>query len=465
MTAMVTSAPAAIHQYAGNNTVGMARVNREIARAGRDFAKFMAGKGSKLDDETKAVLDEVKRKGEDDPQLTRDALASMQGGLNKTWDKFMKAAMWMFGITEKWNRGSTLLAAYRIAKGRLIKEGMSEDAARREAFEIATDATVRAHAGYGKANLPEWAQGTAASARIGQAMYIYGNFGHNYVQMLYDLGFKKKNIAAFTWAMLAPMVLVGGAGLPFKDELAGLLSAILRALGITQKPVEKIVWDGVRDLMGTEAEVAGRRGVMGLAGIDISGSLGIGVGLPTGFIGMLGAIGGVIEDFEKAGHFLGTGQPLRAAEKAAPTGLGNVLKAIRESERGITTEKGNRVWDDTGHPMKPTAGETTLRALGFKGPRQAILQERAYENVQIEQRFSERRKDIYEEARAYFADPDRTKEQWSKIWAKVKKFNEQVISEKLRPGVPLITTEALRKQAKKMTAPTKKEKGRLSLSR
>jgi hypothetical protein len=257
------------------------------------------------------------------------------------------------------------------------------------------------------------------------------------------------------------MVLVGGAGLPFKDELAGLLSAILRALGISQKPIEKIVWDGVRDLMGERAEVAGRRGVMGLAGIDISGSLGISVGLPTGFIGMLGAIGGVIEDMEKAMHFAGTGQPLRATEKAVPTGLANVLKGVREASAGITTERGNRVWDKGGRPLRPTASESALRVAGFKGPRQAILQERAYESVQIEQRFAARKKAIYEEARAYFADPGRTKEDWAKIWAKVKKVNADILENGIKALVPLITTETLNRQAKRVSAPAKKDRAKL----
>ena len=169
----------------------------------------------------------------------------------------------------------------------------------------------------------EWAQGTAISARVGQAMYVYGNFGHNYVQLLYDLGVKKHNIVGFTWARpAAPLVIAGGAAWPFKDELLWQINAMLRALGITTG-VEKFVWDKTRKYLGDGSEILGRRGLFGLAGIDISGSLGIGLGkLPTGLLGLTGALGGVAEDLVEGRTFYSHGADGKGAGKDTAHGSG-----------------------------------------------------------------------------------------------------------------------------------------------
>jgi hypothetical protein len=193
MTAMATSAPAAIHQYAGGNKVSMVTVEKEIASAGISYAKHMAGKT--LEAEDQIIAERITREGYDAPQLTRDALGAMQGGLERSWERIMKAAMYMFGKTEQWNRGTTILAAYKVAKLRFAKEGLKGEELQEAAYKAAIEASDKAHAAYGKSNLPEWAQGTSVSAKVGQAMYVYGNFGHNYVQLLYDLGAKKHNVA------------------------------------------------------------------------------------------------------------------------------------------------------------------------------------------------------------------------------------------------------------------------------
>jgi hypothetical protein len=65
LTAMVTSAPAAIHQYAGGGKVSMVRVHKEIARAGRSYAKHMMGKT--LEAEDQIIAERITREGYDAP--------------------------------------------------------------------------------------------------------------------------------------------------------------------------------------------------------------------------------------------------------------------------------------------------------------------------------------------------------------------------------------------------------------
>jgi hypothetical protein len=83
----------------------------------------------------------------------------------------------------------------------------------------------------------------------------------------------------------------------------------------------------------------------------------------------------------------------------------------------------------------------------------------------LELSFADKRTAIYEQARAYFADPDHTDEEWVAIRRKKDKFNLNVIASGMKPTVSFITDESLRQQAKKTAAPSKKERGRNSLTK
>ena len=454
LTAIVTSAPAAIHQYAGGGKVSMVTVHKEIASAGRSYAKHMAGRTLVAEDQV--VAERITREGYDAPQLTRDALGAMQGGLERSWDRMMKVAMFMFSKTEQWNRGTTILAAYKVAKQRFEREGLTGEELVEASYSAAIEATDKAHAAYGKANMPEWAQGTSASARVGQAMYVYGNFGHNYVELLYDLGAKKHNIVGFTWALAAPLIIAGGAAWPFKDELLWLINGMLRMLGITTG-VDKFVWDKTRKYLGEHAEVLGRRGTFGLAGVDISGSLGIGLGIPTGLLGLTGAIGGVAEDIAKASHFVSTGQTGRALEKTLPTAAANILRGIREAKTGVVTEKTRVLWDKGIKPYKPTVGETAARVIGFQSSRQSLTRERSNEMYQEEQGFVKRKDALYEELRTWAVNPNRTNTGLTKIYKKQGEYNKALINAGLAGRVPLIRSSEMSRQIKGVMVPTKRE--------
>jgi hypothetical protein len=332
---------------------------------------------------------------------------------------------------------------------------MSEE----EAMEKAHEASNKAHGIYGKGTLPFWAMGENPGAKVGQMMYVYGKFGHNYVQMLYDLGFKKHNIKAALWAIMSPMVVAGATVFPFREEIMFFVKAALRAIGIDDDP-EKWWWDIVRKNFGKTAELAGRHGLTGLAGVDISGSLSIGVGIPTGLIDLTGAIGGIGRDISKAMEFMNTGQPLRAVEKGLPTGVGNVLRAFREAKQGVTTERGKPVWTEEGKQFKPSPEQTIARAFGFRSSEQATITERTQEAKEMEQRFTDKRSKIYEAFRAWFINPDKKPGDFKEIFTKIKDYNQKVLDKKLQKEVPLINVMSLRSQAKSVTKPTTKERAR-----
>ena len=451
MTAIATTAPAAIHQYAMDGKGSMFGIMRELGFAGKDYAALMAGKRLANADEQR-FMDDVKKKGWDDAQYTREALGEMSKIHSKIWATLMDGSMYLFGKSEQWNRGTTMLAAYRVAR----KTGMAHAAA----AEAAKTASDKAHGVYGKATMPMWAQGANPAAKIGQMAYVYAKFGHSYLQMLYDMGLKKHNIKAAMFAFLSPLVLAGGAALPFKDALFAIFGALFRPLFGDGWDPEKWVWDTIREHLGTGAEKIGRHGLTGAAGLDISGSLSIGVGIPKNFIDLTGAVGGVATEGKEAWDSLMEGRFGRAAEHALPSGLANPLRAYRESVEGATTRNKRRVWDEEGKPFVPSAGETAARAFGFRSTNQAVLSERTWEGHKEQTAFADKRNAIYERFRAWTLG-GRDRDEYREIVKQVQEYNDQIAKQGIR-GVSRITSQSLRDQAKRMQRPSKNERALLS---
>ncbi|HPM70124.1 MAG TPA: PLxRFG domain-containing protein [Smithellaceae bacterium] len=443
LTSLLTTAPAAIHQYALGGRGSLMGIMKELASAGKDYGSYMAGR--KLNAEEMSFLNEMHVKGWDDPQYTRDAMGTIAKVHSQAWSTVMDYAMYMFGQTERFNRGTTILAAYRLAR----KQGIHIETAK----DMAKEASDRAHGVYGRATMPMWAQGTNPAAKIGQMMYVYSKFSHNYLQMLYDMGWKKRNLKGFAFATLAPVVLAGGAAIPFKGALFGMMGIILSALGYDRDP-EKFVWDTIREHLGSEAEKVGRHGLTGAMGVDVSGSLSIGVGVPKDFIDLTGAVGGAAESIGQVKEGIANRQPMKALEAVLPTGLASPVRAYREAKEGVSTKNNRPVWDESGRPLVPEASEAAQRALGFRSTRQAVLSERNWEGRREIERFEERRNAIYKKYRAWVLS-GRDREEYKQIVSDVQEFNRNIAP--MRGKVARITSQSLRDQSRRMERPTKRE--------
>jgi len=183
LTAIVTTAPPAIQQYATEGKASLTAVNKALVLAGKDTIQFMTtGKITGTEDENHFLLEE-RRRGWDDPQYTRDMISKIDTSGNRAWATTLDVSMWMFGKSEQWNRITTMLAAYRLAR----TNGKNHT----EAAELAKTATDKAHGIYGRETLPAIAWGRNPTAKIAQMLYTFSKFGHNYLQLLNDLGFRK----------------------------------------------------------------------------------------------------------------------------------------------------------------------------------------------------------------------------------------------------------------------------------
>jgi hypothetical protein len=448
-TAMITTVPSAIHQYAMGSKGSLTKIGASIMKAGVDYVGVMRGK-KLANAQEQAFMDLVQQEGYDTPQYMHDAMGAMKDMYGGMWSNIMSKAMVPFGITEQWNRGSTMLAAYRLARG----QGNTHE----DAMKLAQDASNKAHGIYGQATLPTWAQGKNPAALVLRMGYTYQKFGHNYVQMLMDLGFKKRNIKALTFAMAAPMVIGGLEASLAANIVMMIVKAILRAIGEPEDP-EKIVYDVIRSEFGRGWERAARYGAFGAAGVDISGSLSVGMEVPKTLMDLTGPFGGVYNDISQAAHYLTTGQPYRAVEKTLPNVASNLFTAARELRTGAVTKSGYPVWDEEGKPLQPSAVETGLKGMGFRSSRRATLQASEWEWKQMETRYADKRKKIYEQYRAYLKTW--SKDKYQDIMKQIKEYNADVMSEGLQKQVPLITKASIKGQVKRMAKPTKRQMSRI----
>jgi N12 class adenine-specific DNA methylase len=449
LTAIATTAPAAIHQYAMGGKGSISMIIKELAKAGKDYGAVMAGKAN-LSPEEQRFVDEEHRLGWDDAQYTRDALGKMARAHSRAWSMLMDAAMYVFGKTEKWNRGTTMLAAYRIAR----KNGASVE----EAADMAKTSSDKAHGIYGKATYPMWAAGSNPAAKIGQMMYVYAKFGHNYLQMLYDMGVNKRNIKGSLWAFLSPIVVAGGAALPFKGAIFAVVGFILSLFGFDRDP-EKWVWDTIREHLGETGETIGRHGLTGAAGLDISGSLSIGIGVPKSFVDLTGAIGGVATELYEAKESASKGQYGQVAEHLLPTGLANPIRAIREAKYGAKTKNERPVWDEKGRIFKPNAAQAAARAFGFRSTKQAVLSERTWEGHRQQTESDKKRNEIYEKYRAWSLG-ERDRDLYYEIRDDVMKYNQWLKDNEIK--APRITRESLARQTSSLAKPSKRERSILA---
>ncbi|MHC1787893.1 PLxRFG domain-containing protein [Solidesulfovibrio sp.] len=448
MTAMVTNVPAALHAYAMDGKGSMTKVGPALAGAAKDYGAVMAGKKLQNADE-QAFIDEAHRKGYDDPQYARDASKTTIDSTSKAWGKAMTWGMWMFGKTEQFNRGATMLAAYRLARGRGLDHA--------EASKTAEHTSNRAHGIYGKGTMPQWAWGTGIGARVGQSLYVYQKFVHNYFQMLHEM-LGAKQYKALAYATAAPMVLAGATGQILPAVAMTILGGAMKAMG-DDRDAEKFVYDTIREYLGGGAEEIARYGLFGAMGMNLSGSMGTTIDLPGagGMMDLLGPAGGVVKDARDAFGFFGTGEYGKAAEKALPTGIAKPFQAMRETT-GVTTKQGYAVLDESGKQYKPSASDTALKAAGVLPSRESTLKARTWDSKREESKFSDRRAKLYQRVRAMGGNADEKSR--ADLAAAISEFNKDAAATG-NAAISPITQRSIQNQYMRMDTPNKKDVARM----
>ena len=294
-----------------------------------------------------------------------DALAAAANA----WERLKVAWGQPFALAEQFNRRSTYIAAWRLAR----QQGMAD------ADAFARRAVLETQFVYTKANKPRWGRGA-----VGGALFTFKTYSVSYLELMHRMWTQggtpgKQGVA---W-MLAMLLLMGGAGgLPFMEDAEDLIDGLAQLAGYNtsvkqwrRQALQDIVGDGLAEFIES--------GVSGLPGapIDISGRLGMGNLLPgTGLLltkqnrerdllDVAGPAGDLLARGFTAGRKLLTGDVGGAAMELAPTAARNLAKGADMLTTGSYRDaKGYKVLDTT-------ALEALAKAAGFQPRSVAQVQE------------------------------------------------------------------------------------------
>ncbi len=443
LTALGTTVPAAMDAYGG---IPLQRTVQHVVKAGKTYASFVTGKGvvSKAD---RAVLEDIFSRGWVAAQLNMETVNALKSGPAQKYGRAVELLMTPFKITEEFNRGVTILAAY---KGIIAENpGMNKE----EALMKAKKVSDRAHGIYGVENQPALLR-KGRGLRAASAMYIFQTFIHNYFTTLsYMIGRKQAGAAAYM--MLSPMVFGGAAS----SILLPAVKLIFKAMR-EDDPEEKI-YQLAEQLFGETGEDIARYGLPGLAGVSLKGSLAPGLPDFEEPLDALGPIGGMMRNIYQGAENITHGDYLKGIEKITPLAMGNVAKAYREATKGVTTRAGDPVFFGN-EQIKGDLGTGLMRAAGMNPTKIAKPREIQWNETTLKRQYTERKRMLYSRIIHYHALPVSKKDpsEWRDIIMDIQRFNARVKSNRLDDVVPLITERTIKNRIKMAFRPSKRERAR-----
>ncbi|UUE94474.1 phosphoribosyltransferase [Comamonas thiooxydans] len=378
---------------------GMKKAGAQLARALKDMGRSVADKGFKYESDLAKALQSAEDDGVVSPQEIHQLMAQARGaGMlrsgdgTKAGDLRAKAGnLWEqgkvlwgqpFALAEQFNRRSTFIASYRIAKD----QGMADPAA------FARKAVLETQFVYSKANKPKWARGA-----VGGTLFTFKTYSVSYLELMQRMwnqgpAGSPERVAgrrAVGWAVAMLLLMSGAGGVPFMEDAEDLIDGAGQMMGynISAKQWRKEL---LANVVGKELGEFLEQGLSGLPGapIDVSGRLGMGNLLPgtglflekpnrerdmteiigpagdlvaRGFSGARDVIKGVVNgDVATAG---------KGVLEWAPTAVRNLAKGADMAATGMYRDtKGYKVIDTT-------LAEAAAKAIGFQPKSVAEVQE------------------------------------------------------------------------------------------
>ena len=378
---------------------GMRAASGQMTRALNDMRRSWMDKGFRYETDLAHALQTAEDDGVVSPQEVHQLMAQARGagGLRSgdgtragdaraaagnAWERAKVAWGQPFALAEQFNRRSTFIAAFRIAKA----QGMDDPGA------FARKAVLETQFVYSKANKPQWARGA-----VGGTLFTFKTYSVSYLELMHRMwnqgepGSPERAAGrrAVGWA-LAMLLLMGGAGgVPFMEDAEDLIDGVGQMMGynLSSKQWRK---EALAGIVGKELAEFLEQGVSGLPGapIDVSGRLGMGNLLPgTGLLltkqsrerdllEVVGPAGDLVSRGFAAGRELVGGvmnlDPSaagRAALEVSPTAVRNAVKGLDMAASGMYKDtKGYKVIDTT-------LAEAVAKAIGFQPKSVAEIQE------------------------------------------------------------------------------------------
>jgi hypothetical protein len=315
--------------------------------------------------------------------------------------KVMEASGFLFQEAEVINREATLLAGYRLAR----EAGQSVEQAR----ESAAEATWNSHGDYSSANRARWVQGNTARVLFQFKQYsqiITYYLARNAWNALKGADAQTRTEARKRMAGVIGMtgLLAGSQGLPYAMTAPMFMMAnIVQALFGDDDDEDwdaETAWRAWLADMGLAGVAIDRGAVNALTGVDLANRVKLsdlwlrdqddqleGKNLYRSYLEMLAGpvVGGVGSSVFEAMRLAEEGHYQRAAEKATPKFIKDVLTAARFGmEGGANNLKGEPITDLT--PF-----EVFMKASGFNADRLSAMYEMNSQAKTLEQRILQRR--------------------------------------------------------------------------
>jgi hypothetical protein len=472
MTAMVTTAPASMNAHAG---IEFKNIPGLIGRAGAAYTAYLARTNehssklfknpddmSKINPRMVEIFDAIKDRGWDKAQYNYEAVAVLRSKVGRGWDRVIDWGMAMFGITEQINRATTIAAAYN---GIMDKAGRSNDPLDQDVLKQAHAVSDFAHGVYGKADSMYVARGADPMSNIMRSNLTFKKFAINFMMNLYDIGVRQQNLRAAAYMVLSPMI-VGGVGASIASGPAMFIAnSILSAMGMGSDDPEEELYKFIETNFGGATERAARYGIPGLAGINIKGSVDVGMGsIPTSFVDIFGAPGAVVKDVYEGVQETAQGNVWKGLEGMAPNAIGSVSKAVRESTEGAT-KKSNAPIFYGNEQLKLSFHEAVARALSFSPAEMSEKKERMWSESNIKKKYSEDKDEILDKYRRFYLLPidKRDKEKLYSLQTEVSEFNKRLLDRKInRAMVSPITYNSIKTSIRRAFKPNKFERYRAS---
>lgn len=365
---------------------GIRAASGQMARALNDMRRSWMDKGFSYESDLAHALKTAEDDGVVSPQEVHQLMAQARGagGLrsgdgtksgdaraaaSNAWERAKVAWGQPFALAEQFNRRSTFIAAFRIAKA----QGMGDPGA------FARKAVLETQFVYSKAAKPVWARGA-----VGGTLFTFKTYSVSYLELMQRMWKQggPEGKRAVGWA-LAMLLLMGGAGgVPFMEDAEDLIDGVGQIMGynLSSKQWRK---EALAGIVGKELAEFLEQGVSGLPGapIDVSGRLGMGNLLPgTGLLltkqsrerdllEVAGPAGDLVMRGFTAGRKVLTGDVAGAALEVSPTAVRNAFKGADMAASGMYKDtKGYKVIDTT-------LSEAIAKAAGFQPKSVAEVQE------------------------------------------------------------------------------------------
>ena len=365
---------------------GARKAAGQMARALNDMRRSRMDKGFSYEPDLAAALKSAEDDGVVSPQEIHQLMAQARGAgslrtgdgtragdaraaVGNAWEKAKVAWGQPFALAEQFNRTSTFIAAYRMAKA----QGMDEPS------NFARKAVLETQFLYSKANKMRWARGA-----VGGTLMTFKTYSVSYLELMHRMWTQggPEGKKAVGWAIAMLLLMSGAGGLPFMEDAEDLIDGAGQLMGynLSAKQWRKQL---LQDVVGKQFAEFMEQGISGLPGapVDVSGRLGMGNLIPgTGLflskqnrerdlLEVAGPAGDLVARGFTAGRKVLTGDVGGAALELSPTAVRNWAKGYDMGVSGIYKDtKGYKVIDTT-------LAEAAAKFVGFQPKPVAEVQE------------------------------------------------------------------------------------------